>query len=176
MLAIFPSLPLNALTFTLYSPSWLILALHLLARQVPTSVLVPSIVPSCFLLVATIGVTLSRHLLSLTRSGCWRVHLMWRGSIYPEPVSHRTPNVGPILLVSPSGGFFGVAIIETLLFPLKSWSAEDRVILGCSTRHFGLSPFVLNTYPPRHGPRALIEREPDHKFPCPTYLILLVLL
>ena len=52
----------------------------------------------------------------------------------------------------------GASIIETLLFPLKSWSAEDRVILGYSPQHFGLSPFVLGTYPPRHGLRALIER------------------
>ena len=59
----------------------------------------------------------------------------------------------------------GATIIETLLFPLKSWSAEDRVILGCSIRHFGLSPFVLSKYPPRHGPQVLIERGLDHKLP-----------
>ena len=35
-LAFFSSLFLGASTFTLYSPSWLILALHLLIRQVPT--------------------------------------------------------------------------------------------------------------------------------------------
>ena len=40
--AIFPSQPLGALSFTLYSHSWLILALHLLIRQVPASVPVPS--------------------------------------------------------------------------------------------------------------------------------------
>ena len=76
--------------------------------------------------------------------------------------------MGPILLTSPSGGFLGATFIKTLLFPLKSWSAEDRVVLGCSPRHFGLSPFVLGTHPPWHGPRALIERGSDHKFPGPT--------
>ena len=58
--------PLGALTFTLYSLSWLILALHLLIKQVPTLVPVPSVVSPCFLLVAMIEVTLSRRLFSLT--------------------------------------------------------------------------------------------------------------
>ena len=40
--------PLGALTFTLYSPSWLILSLHLLVRQVLTSVPVLSAVLSYF--------------------------------------------------------------------------------------------------------------------------------
>ena len=62
----------------------------------------------------------------------------------------------------------GAAFVEKLLFPLKSWSAEDRVILGCSTRHFGLSPFVFDKYTPWHGLWALIERGLDHKFPGPT--------
>ena len=55
-LAIFPSLLFGAPTFLLYSPSWLILALHLLVRQVLISVSIPSIVPSYFLLVAKIEV------------------------------------------------------------------------------------------------------------------------
>ena len=74
----FPAPFLGTSTFTLYSPSWLILTLHLLIRQVPTSVPVPSAVPFCFLLVAMIEVTLSRRLFSLIRLGRWRVHLMQR--------------------------------------------------------------------------------------------------
>ena len=174
-MAIFPSLFLSALTFTLYSPSWLILALHLLVRQVPTSVPVPSAVPHCFLLVAMIEVTLSRRLFSLTWSGRWWVHLMRRGRIYPEPVLHRTATWVSFYSHLLQGAFLVAAFIETLLFPLKSWSAEDRVVLSCSPRHFGLSPFILGTYPPRHGPRALIERGPDHKFPGPTYTITKIL-
>ena len=65
-LAIFPSPLLGASTFTLYSPSQLILAFQLLIRQVPTSVPVPSTAPLCFLLVARIEVTLFRRLFSLT--------------------------------------------------------------------------------------------------------------
>ena len=55
-MAIFPSLLLGAPTFLLYSPSWLILALHLLVRQVLIFVSIPSTVPSNFLLVAKIEV------------------------------------------------------------------------------------------------------------------------
>ena len=146
----------------------MILALHLLIRQVPASVPVSSAVAPYFLLVAMIEVTLSRRLFSLTRLERWWVHLMRRGRIYPEPVSHHTPTWVPFYSHLLQGAFLGAAFNETLLFPLKSWSAEDRVILGCSPRHFGLSPFVLGKYPPRHGPRALIERGPDHKFPGPT--------
>ena len=151
-MAIFPSPFFGALTFSLYSPSWLILALHLLVRQVPAFVPVPSAVPPYFLLVAMIEVTLFRRLFSLTWSGRWRVHLMRRGRIYPEPVLHRTPTWIPFYSRFLQGAFLATTIIETLLFPLKSWSAEDRVILSCSTRHFGLSPFVLGKYSPQHGP------------------------
>ena len=63
-LAIFPSPFVGALTFTLYSTSWLILALHLLVRQVLTPVPVPSTVPSYFLLVAMIEITSFKHLFS----------------------------------------------------------------------------------------------------------------
>ena len=67
-LAFFPSLFSGWLIspFILYSPSWLILALHSLVRQVLTSVPVPSAVPSYFLLVARIEVTSSKRLFSLT--------------------------------------------------------------------------------------------------------------
>ena len=55
-LAIFPSPLFGAPTFLLYSPYWLILAFHLLVRQVLISVSIPSTVPSYFLLVAKIEV------------------------------------------------------------------------------------------------------------------------
>ena len=90
-LAFFPIPFFGASTFTLYSPSWLILALHLLIRQVPTSVPIPSAASPYFLLVVMIEVTLFRRLFSLIWLGRWRVHLMRRGRIYLEPVSHRIP-------------------------------------------------------------------------------------
>ena len=106
-LAIFPSPPFGALIFTLYSPSRSILALHLLVKQVPTSIHVPSAVPPCFLLVAMIEVTLSRRLVSLTWSGRWWVHLMRRGCIYSEPVVHRTPTWVPFYSHFLRGAFWG---------------------------------------------------------------------
>ena len=54
--AIFLSPLICALTFLLYSPSWLILAFHLSVRQVLISVSIPSLVPSYFLLVAWIEI------------------------------------------------------------------------------------------------------------------------
>ena len=76
--------------------------------------------------------------------------------------------MGPILLASFSGGFLGAAFNEMLLFLLKSWNAEDRVILGCAPWLFGLSLFVLGKHLPPHGPWALVKRGPDHKFSGPT--------
>ena len=52
--------------------------------------------------------------------------------------------------------------------PLKTWNAEDRVILDYALRLFDLSLFVLGKFPPRHRPWALVERGPDHKFSGPT--------
>ena len=87
-LAIFPSPLFGAPTFSLYSPSWLILALHLLVRQVLISVSIPSTVPSYFLLVAKIEVAPSKRLFSSTGSGRWQVHLMRRGRIFLDPILH----------------------------------------------------------------------------------------
>ena len=137
-MAIFSSPRFGALTFTLYSLSRLILALHLLVRQVPTSVPIPSAVPPYFLLVAMNEVTLSSRLFSLTWSGRWRVHLMRMGRIYPEPVLHRTPTWIPFYSRFLQGAFLATTIIETLLFPLKFWNVEDRLVLGGSSRHLGL--------------------------------------
>jgi len=44
--------------------------------------------------------------------------------------------VGPIPLTSPSGGCLGIAFTKTLVFPLKFWSAEDRVV----SQPFPLTP------------------------------------
>ena len=78
------------------------------------------------------------------------------------------PHVGPILLASSSEGVLEAAFDEMSLFSLKSWDAEDKVILGCVSRLFGLSLLVLGNYPPRHGPWALVESGPDRKFSGPT--------
>ena len=76
--------------------------------------------------------------------------------------------MGPILLASSSGGVLEAAFDEMSLFPLKSWDAEDRVILGCVSRLFGLSLLVLGKYPPQHGPWALVKSGPGRKFSGPT--------
>ena len=106
-LAFSPSHLFGISTFTLYSPSWLILALHLLIRQVPTSVPIPSAASPYFLLVAIIEVTLFRRLFSLIWLGRWRVHLMRREHIYLKPVSHRTPTWVPFYSHLLQGAFWG---------------------------------------------------------------------
>ena len=154
--AIFPSLLFGAHTFSLYSPSWLILALHLLVRQVLISVSIPSTVPSYFLLVAKIEVTPSKCLFSLTGSGHWQVHLMRRGRVFLDPILHPAPLWGPIPLTSPSGDYLRIAFTKTLIFPLKFWSAEDRIVS---------QPFPLTPRPsiicPRHKTTSARVLGPD---------------
>ena len=68
------------------------------------------------------------------------------------------------------------AFDDMSLFPLKSWDAEDRVILGCISKLFGLSPLVLGNYSLRHGPWVLMESGPGHKFSGPTNIIMVNLI
>ena len=78
------------------------------------------------------------------------------------------PHVSSILLVFFSGGALEAAFDNMSFFPFKSWDAEDRVILNCISRLFGLSLLVLGNYSPRHGPWVLMESGPGHKFSGPT--------
>ena len=97
-----PAIFFGASVFTLYSPSWLILALHLLIRQVPIQVSVPSAASPYFLLVAITETTLFRRLFSLIWLGRLWTHSMRRGRIYLEPPPLRTltwvPLYSPLLL------------------------------------------------------------------------------
>ena len=167
-LAIFPSPLLGAPTFLLYSPSWLILALHLLVRQVLISVSIPSTVPSYFLLVAKIEVYTVQTSFLINR--IWTLAGAFNAEGTHFPWSNFTPcfPVGPIPLTSPSGGCLGITFTKTLIFSLKSWRAEDRVVLSRSPWHPGHQSFVLGTRPLRHGPWAQIEFGPDCKLPGPT--------
>ena len=86
----------------------------------------------------------------------------------PRTTPTLYPHVSPILLTSSSGGALEAAFDDMSLFPLKCWDAEDRVILGCISRLFGLSPLVLGNYSPRHRFWVLMESGPGHKFSGPT--------
>ena len=76
--------------------------------------------------------------------------------------------MGPILLVSSFGDLLEAAFDNMSLFPLKSWDAEDRVILSCVSRLFDLSLLALSNYPSQHRPWALVESGPGRKFSGPT--------
>ena len=78
---------------------------------------------------------------------------------WTTPTSY--PHVGPILLAFSSGSASKATLDDMSLYPLKSRDAEDRIILGCISRLFGLSPRVLGDYSPRHGPLALMESGPE---------------
>ena len=110
-LAFFPSPPFGASVFTLYSPSWLILALHLLIRQVRIQVSVPSAVSPYFFLVAITEVTLFRHLFSLIWLGRLWTYSMRRGRIYLEPPPHRTPTWVPFYSPLLLGAFWRLPLM-----------------------------------------------------------------
>ena len=76
--------------------------------------------------------------------------------------------MSPILLAFSSEGLLEAAFDDMSLFPLKSWDTEDRVILGCISKLFGLSLLVLGNYSPWRGPWVLLESGPGHKFSGPT--------
>ena len=62
--------------------------------------------------------------------------------------------MSPILLAFSSEDTLEVAFDDISLFFLKSWEAEDRVILDCICGLFGLLLFILSNHYPRHGPRG----------------------
>ena len=135
-LAIFPSPLLGAPTFLLYSPSWLILALHLLVKQMLISVSIPSIVPSYFLLVAKIEIYTVQTSFLINR--IWALADAFNAEGTHFPWSNPTPcfPMGPLPLTSPSGGCLGIASTKMLAFSLKLWDAEDRVV----SQPFPLTP------------------------------------
>ena len=91
---------------------------------------------------------------------------------FPWTTPTPYPHVSPILLAFSFGGTSEAALDDMPLFPLKSRDAEDSVILGCTSRLFGLSPLVLGNYSPRHGLWVLMESGPGHKFFGPTIYII----
>ena len=107
-----PSSPfLGASIFTLYSPSWLILTLHQLIRQVPIQVPVPSAASPCFLLVAITEATLFRRLFSLIWLGHLWTHSMRRGHMYLEPPPHRNPTWVPFYSPLLLGAFWRLPLM-----------------------------------------------------------------
>ena len=162
-----PSL-FGATTFLLYSPSWLILALHLLVGQMFISVSIPSIVPSYFLLVTKIEVYTVQTSFLINR--IWTLAGAFNTEGTHFPWSNFTPcfRVGLIPLISSSEGYLGIVFTSTLVFSLKFWNAEDRVV----PQSFPLTPghwiFVLGKRPPRHRPWAQIKFGPDCRLLGPT--------
>ena len=74
--------------------------------------------------------------------------------------SHTVPRASPILPVFSFESVLDAAFGDVSFFPFRPLDAEDRAILGCTFRPFGLSPLVLGNYSPRRGPWALMESGP----------------
>ena len=85
--------------------------------------------------------------------------------------SHTVPRASPILLAFSSESALEVASDDVSLFLFSHREAEDRVILGCISRLFGLSLLILGNFSPQHEPWALMESGPGHKFSGPTFVI-----
>ena len=60
------------------------------------------------------------------------------------------------VLALSSGSAMGAAFDGMPLFPSKFWVAEDRIVLGYTSRPFGLSLHVLGNVSPRLEPWALM--------------------
>ena len=60
------------------------------------------------------------------------------------------------VLALPSRGTLGAAFDDVSFFPSKFWDAEDRIILGYTSRPYGLSLHVLGNVSPQLGPWTLI--------------------
>ena len=64
-----------------------------------------------------------------TLGGAFNVEGTYLYWTYYTPYFH----VDLTLLTSPSGSYLGTAFATMLIFPLSTWSAEDRVVLSCSS-------------------------------------------
>ena len=142
----------GAWILTLYSPSQLILTFHLSIRQILTRVPVLSAASPYFLLIAIIETTLFRGLFPSMWLGCLLAHSMRRWRLLPEPIPRCTPVRVPFYLPFFSGSALEVAFDGVLSFPFRPWDAENKVILGCIPRLFGILILVLGNYSPRRGP------------------------
>ena len=145
----------------------MILTFHLLIRQVTTRVPVPLAAFPHFLLVAITEAILFRGLFSSMWLGRLLVHSMRRWRLFLELLSHCTPV--RVLFYSPFllGALWGLPLMTCHFSLLGPRDAEDRVILSCISRPFGLPLHVLSSDSPRRGPRALIESGPGSQILWP---------
>ena len=65
------------------------------------------------------------------------------------------PRASSTVLILSSRSALGAAFDGVPFFPSGFWDAEDRIVLGCISRPFGLSLHVLGNISPQHWPWAL---------------------
>ena len=141
-------------TFLLYSPPWLILAFYLSVKQMLIPASIPSLVISYFPLVAWIEVYTVQTSFPINQLWVLAGAFIEGGTHFPWSNFTLCFPVGPISLISPSRGCLGITSTRTLIFPLKFWSAEDRV----ASQPFPLALAIDYSFSPRgllgtgHGP------------------------
>ena len=79
---------------------------------------------------------------------------------FPLTIPTLHPHASPIPLAFSFGSALEAAFDDVSLFLFSPRDAEDRVILGCISKPFGLSLLVLGNYSPRRRPWALMESGP----------------
>ena len=65
-------------------------------------------------------------------------------------------NCSYTILALSSGSALRAAFDGVPFFPSKFWDAEDKIVLGYTSRPFGLSLHVLSNVSPQLGPWALM--------------------
>ena len=152
----------GAWILTLYSPSQLILTFHLSIRQVTTRVPVSS---SPISRLPPLSVSCNNWSHTVQESFPINVARTFVGAFNAEVTSFPWttptlyPRASPILLAFSSGSALEAAFNVVSFFPFRPWDAEDRVILGCISRPFGLLLPVVGNYYPRREPWALMKSE-----------------
>ena len=61
----------------------------------------------------------------------------------------------------------GAAFDGVSFFPSRFWDAEDKIVLGCIPKPFGLSFHVLGNVSPRRGPWTLMYSGPESQILWP---------
>ena len=79
---------------------------------------------------------------------------------FPWTTPTLYPRASSIILAFSFRSTLEAAFGNVSFFPFGPWDAEDRDILGCIPRLFGLSLLVLGNYSPQRRPWALMESGP----------------
>ena len=141
------SAPFSSGSLTLYIPFQLILALHLLIMQVTSRVFVLlATFPNLLWVVATKAALFRDHFLINAARTFSYGHLMWRWQFLLELLLHQAPMADPLCLSFLLGCSVRLPLMACRFSLLWSQFAENRIVLGDTSRQFGLFSFILGHF------------------------------